>query len=218
MKNAILGLITCHENIISALQNVTALDEMTGYDKNIVSVDKERERLGSRLQKILANNCSLRKKDFNSMMERILCDAGRREEEIQQKQKQIRGMLRNYLDEQKKLATALKEKLTQSTQDKSNEDGFKTVLGNIKTLQGNEGQRVLSELQDFKFNLELFRAEQQAVNRKLRRLIDRDESLRIEDLRRLESSEARERRRVERRLLKEDIERLLSHFKRERQR
>jgi len=218
MKNAILDLMNSYEKIISVLQNFTAFDDIIGCDENIVSVDKEREKSENRLQEILAKNCSLRKKDFNSMMEKILWDVENKEEEIQRKQKQIRGMLRNYLDEQRKLATVLKERLTQFIQGKSNEDGFKTVLMNIKTLQENKGQQVLSRLQDFKFDLELFRKEQEVVNRKLQRLIDRGKSLRIEDLRRLECTKARERREAERRILREDVERLLCHFKQQRRR
>jgi hypothetical protein len=218
MKNTILSFINSYENMISTFENITALDEITRYDENIISVDKERERLGNSLQEILAKNCSLRKKDFNSIMERILYDVEEKKEEIQQKQRQIKGILKDYLDEQRKLATFLKEKLTQFAQSKSNEDGLKAILADMKALHEHKGQQVLSRLGDLKLHLELFRKEQDVVNHRLQRLIDRGESLKIEDLRRLESAKARERRKVERRILRQDVERLLSHFKKQRQR
>lgn len=218
MQKAILGLISSYENIISTLQHATTLGEIPPYDETITLADKERERLGNRLQEILAKNCSLRRKDFSSMMENILCDEEEKKKEVEEKQKQIRGILKDYLGEQKKLATFLKERLTQFAQGRSSEDGSKAILADIKTLHENKGQEVLGTLRDFKLSLELYQKNQETVNHRLQRLIDRGESLRIEDLRKLESAKAREQRLAERRMLEQDVERLLSHFKRERER
>jgi hypothetical protein len=218
MENTILSLISSYKNIISTLQDVIALNEITAHEENIILIDKEREKLENKLQGMLAKNCSLRRKDFQNMMKRIVCDIEKRKEKTQQKQKQIREMLEDYFGEQKKLATFLKEKLTQFAQGKSNEDSLKTILADIKTLHDSRGKKVFSGLQDFKLHLELFRKDQEKVNRRLQRLIDRGKSLRTEDLRRLESTKAHEQRRAERRILREDVERLLSHFKQERQR
>jgi hypothetical protein len=216
VKDPILNLISSYENLISTLRDVTALHDTTTYDETLTPVDKEREKLKSRLQGILAKNCSLRRKDFNRMMERILSDIESKKEKLKREQKQIRGTLKEYLDEQKELATLLREKLTQFTQGNSDKDNLETVLASIKTTHEEKGQKVFRRLGSLKFRMELFEREQEEVNRGLQRLIDRGEALRTEDLRRLESAKAREQRRAETKLRREDVERLLSHFRQQR--
>lgn|GEM_PF-1188884 len=218
VKNATLSFISSYENLIFALRDIVSLYDTTIRDESLTSVNKEREKLKSGLQEILAKNCSLRRKDFNKLMERILCDIEKEKEQIKQEQKQIRGVLKEYLDEQKEWAALLRKKLTEFMQSNSGKDDLKTVLENIKAVYEGKGQSVFSRLWDFKLHMELFQREQEQINRRLQRLIDRGESLRIEDLRRLESAKTLERRKAERKILREDVERLLSHFKRQRQR
>jgi len=47
--------------------------------------------------------------------------------------------------------------------------------------------------------------------------VERGESLRLEDLRQLEAAEAGQERRAERELRRQEVERLLAHFKERRQ-
>lgn len=216
VKDTTLKLIGSYEGLISALQNIITVGDITTHDESVISVHKEREKLKSRLQEILAKNCSLRRKDFNRMIERIFCDGEKKKEKIKEEQKQIRGVLKEYLDEQKELATFLREKLTEFMQGNSGKDNFEIALANIKAVHEKKGQQVFSRLRDFKLRVELFQREQEEINRRLQRFVDRGESLRTEDLRRLESAKAREKRRAERKLRREDVERLLSHFRQQR--
>ena len=59
--------------------------------------------------------------------------------------------------------------------------------------------------------------EQREVNGELQRLVDIGESLRLEDLRCLEIARARQDRKMDRELRREDIESLLTHFRQQRQ-
>ena len=65
----------------------------------------KREKLSAELKETLAKKESLRKKDFDGMMNGILLDQEKKEREIKQSMK-------NFLEDQKKQASELKDALT----------------------------------------------------------------------------------------------------------
>jgi hypothetical protein len=65
--------------------------------------------------------------------------------------------------------------------------------------------------------LESFQAEQKEINHKLQRLVERGESLILEGMRQLEATKTGQERRAERELRREEVERLMAHFKERRQ-
>ena len=87
----------------------------------------------------------------------------------------------------------------------------------IKAVYQERGQEMFATLRNFQLRLESFQAEQEEINHKLQRLVERGESLRLEDLRQLEAAEAGQERRAERELRRQEVERLLAHFKERRQ-
>jgi len=220
MKELLLDLITSYENRISTVEElvITAYQATAASEQSFGDLDKERERLKAGLQQILAKNCSLRKKDFNNLMERLLSDSEGKRKEIEEEQKRVREELKEYLDRQKELATSLRERLVQFTLGKADKDGLETIVNDLKATFQNKGEEVFSLLRNFQWHLEVFQREQEEINHKLQRLVDRGKSLRIEDLRQLEAAKAREDRKAERELRREDVERLLAHFRQERQR
>ena len=79
------------------------------------------------------------------------------------------------------------------------------------------GSSLFAMLRDFQLRLEDFQKEQEEINHKLQRLVDRGESLSLEDLRQLEAAKALQEEELDRELRREEVDRLLSHFRQQRQ-
>jgi len=113
MESLVLDLINSYENRISMVESLitTAYQAAAASDESLTELDKERERLKTRLRETLVQNCSLRRKDFNSLIERVLADSEGKKKEIEEEQRRVREKLKEYLDEQKGLAASLKAQL-----------------------------------------------------------------------------------------------------------
>jgi len=215
----VLDLITSYESRIATVEELmtTAYQATETSDGSFGILDEERERLKTGLQKTLTKNCSLRKKDFNRLLERLLSDSNKNREAIEEERSRIREKVKEYLDEQKQLANYLRQQLIELTQEKTDKGCLDAIIGNIKATYGDKGQLLFAILRDFQLHLEAFQKEQEEINHKLQRLVDRGESLSLEDLRRLEAAEALQKRATERELRREEVDRLLSHFRQQRQ-
>jgi hypothetical protein len=209
----VLDLITSYESRIATVEELmtTAYQATVTSDGSFDVLDEERERLKTGLQKTLAKNCSLRRKDFDRLLEGVLSDANKKRGAIEEERSRVREKVKGYLNDQKQLANNLRQRLIELAQEKTDKSGLDTVIGNIRAMYGDKGQRLFAMLRDFQLHLEVFRREQEEINRKLQRLVDRGESLSLEDLRQLEAAKAcqdgkanRERR--------EEVDRL-SHFR-----
>ncbi len=218
MKDLVLDIITSYENRILTVEELitTAYQDTTTSKQGFSDLDKERERLKASLQGTLAKNCSLRRKDFNHLMTMVLDDSERKRVEIEEEQKCLRESVREYLKEQKELATSLKQQIVEQAAENTDKGKFDAVHS-IKTMYQETGQQLIAVLRESQSHMEAFQREQEEINNKLRRLVDRGESLKIEDLRQLEAAKAREGRKAERELRRQDVERLLAHFKQQRQ-
>jgi hypothetical protein len=218
MKELVVDLISSYENRISAVDELltTAYQGTLTLDASLAELDKERERLSGCLRETLVRNCSLRRKDFKNLMEKVLSDSDGRRKEIEEEQKQVREKLKEYLNEQKELASSLRERLLHFMQDMADKDSLGAITSDFKTAYQEKGAQVLTLLRNFQLHLETLRREQEEINYKLQGLVDRAESLRTEDLRQLEATKARQERKAERELRREDVERLLLHFKQQR--
>jgi len=215
----VLELITSYESRIATVEELMT----TAYQATVTSggsfdiLNKERERLKTGLQKMLAKNCSLRKKDFNRLLERVLSDFNNSRGAVEEERSRVREKVQEYLDEQKQLANCLRQQLNELAQEKMDKGCLDTIIGNIKATYEDKGQRLLSILRDFQLRLEIFQKEQAEINHKMQRLMDRGESLSLEDLRQLEAINARQDRKANRELRREEVDRLLSHFRQQRQ-
>lgn len=218
MRELALDLIVSYQNRISAVDELftTTYHATITSDTHFVELDKERERLTDSLRETLVKNCSLRRKDFNNLIEKVLSDSDRRRKEIEEEQKQVREKLKEYLNEQKEITSSLRERLLEFTQEKADKDSLETIINDFKATYQDKGRQVFTLLRNFQLNLDIFQSEQDEINHKLQMLIERGEFLRIEDLRQFEAARARQERKAERELRREDVERLLSHFKQKR--
>ncbi|MGD1118303.1 MAG: hypothetical protein ABR886_02310 [Dehalococcoidales bacterium] len=215
----VLNLITSYENRIATVEELmtTAYQATMTSDGSFDVLDGERERLKIGLQKTLTKNCSLRRKDFTRLMERVLSDSDKKKIAIQEEQIRVREKVREYLDEQKQLSKYLRQKLVELAQEKADKSSLDTVITNIRDMYENKGQQLFVIFREFQQRLKIFQREQEEINFKLQRLVDRGESLSLEDLRQLETTEALQKRTTERELRRGEVERLLSHFKQQRQ-
>jgi len=146
-------------------------------------------------------------------MEGALCDSDGKRKEIEAERRQVREKVKEYLDEQRELANCLRQQLVELGQKKLGKSDLEAVIHSIKSTYQDAGQRLFAMLRDFQLHLEAFQREQEEINHKLQRLLDRGETLSIEDLRQLEAAKARQDRKTIKDLRREEVERLLAHFK-----
>jgi len=215
----VLDLIASYENRIATVEELmtTAYQATVTSDGSFDILDEERERLKTGLQKTLSKNCSLRKKDFNRLMEKVLSEPNRNRDAIEGERSRVREKVKEYLDEQKQMANCLRQQLVELTQEKTDKGGLDAIIVSIRATYEDTGQRLFAMLRDFQVHLEAFRGEQEEMNHKLQRLLGRGKSLSLEDLRQLEAAKARQDRKADRELRREEVDRLLSHFKQQRQ-
>jgi chromosome segregation ATPase len=219
MMEPVLELITSYESRIATVEELisTAYEATAASDNSFGALDEEREKLRSGLQKTLSKNCSLRRKDFNRLMGTVLSESDRKREAIEEERNRLREKVKEYLKEQKILANCLREQIAELAQEKADKSGLYAVINNIRAAYEGTGRQLLTMLRDYQVHLEAFQREQEEINHKLQRLLDRGESLKIEELREIEAARAHQDRRAERELRREEVERLLAHFKQGRQ-
>jgi hypothetical protein len=109
MNELVLDIVTCYENRISMVEELVTGEYYTTMtlDVSLATVVEERARLETSLQEILARNCSLRRKDFNTLMDRITSEFERSKSELEEEREYAREGLKRYLDEQKQSVTSL---------------------------------------------------------------------------------------------------------------
>jgi len=219
MNELVLDIVTCYENRISMVEELVTGEyyATTTVDASLAAVAEERARLKTSLQEILAGNCSLRRKDFSTLTERVTSEFERSKSELEEEREYVREGLRRYLDEQKQLVASLRQQLLDFTCEKVGRDALGATMAMIKAAYQERGQEMFATLRSFQLRIESFRREQEEINHKLQRLMERGESLRLEDLRQLEAVETGQERRAERDLRRQEVGRVLARFKQQRQ-
>jgi hypothetical protein len=219
MKEMLLELISTYENRISIVEElVTNLYHTTAtYQEALDNLEKERGRLVGNLQETLANNCSLRRKDFNCLMDKILSDSEEKRRKMEIEHRQVKEKLQEYLQQQKELTASLKKRLIEFASRQDDKDDLEMIISELKAAYQVKGEDLLKLLHTFESHLKVFQWEQKEIDYKLQRLVNRGKSLRIEDLRQLEAAKAQKDRKLERELRRENIEELLAYYKQRRQ-
>jgi hypothetical protein len=203
------------EEIISSyeerLQSINSIFDNTQmvlgeFQESFSNTNHERETLKVQLRDTLAKNESLRKKDFDIMMNAILLSQDDREREV-------KSLLNSYLMEQKEMARQLKENL----------GTFKDGLNKNNIARINEFHVMLKDIlreqeerkAEVTGRLKMFQKEQSELSCTLRELLSKGNELRIRDLKTtLRQFEAQSRERTARqRERREDVQIMLSVFK-----
>jgi len=215
MNELVLDVVGCYENRVSMVEELAAEEyyNTPTLDASLATVSEESARLETSLRDILARNCHVRRKDFCALMERYTAERERGRRELEEERERIRGSLIGYLDEQKQSATSLRQQLVDFHCGKTGRDAVESTMAMFKAACRERGEEMLATIRSFQLRLVCFRVEQEEMNHKLQRLVDRGESLRLEDLRRLEAVKAGEERRVGRELRRQEVEGLLAHFR-----
>lgn len=126
------------ENIVSSyeakIRSIGAIFDTThqllhSFQDSFLDTRRLREKINAELRENLARNESLRKKDFDGMMQDILSaqDAG---------EEHVRNVLNSYLDEQKEMADVLRSNLAK----------IKDALAQGQALRVKEFQAVIKEI------------------------------------------------------------------------
>lgn len=175
MKNIVEHIISSYE---ARIQSIGAIFDTTGqllegFQDNLFDTRQEREKINAELRGNLAKNESLRKKDFDNMMRDILSAQGQRE-------KQVRSLLKDYLNEQKEMANALGANLSEVKDalfrgDAQRVTEFQAAITEILAMQEQRKQEVSSELKEFQKN-------KQEMAHRLKELLAKGRKLRIKDL------------------------------------
>lgn len=125
----------------------------------------KRNEMSNQLKENLAKEGSLRKKDFDSTMEEILSRQDERE-------KQVKDLLRTFLEEQKEAAYTIKKNLSEGEKVRIND--FKKILQDIQARQRGGENEVNMMLKEFQ-------KEHKEMAESLRTLLDKGEAIRAND-------------------------------------
>lgn len=210
MKHIVENIVTSYDARIQSIESIfdTTHQLLEGFHGSFLDTRQEREKLNAELRESLARNGSLRKKDFDNMMQGILSTQERRE-------KEVRNLLNIYVNEHKEMAQALRESL----------DKFKDFLAKGETQRVREFQEMIKQIlakQDQRrkgvtSKLKEFQKEQQEMAKRLKDLLVKGGALRIKDLKSmLKDFKAQHKERVaQREERREKVQSMLGDFKKE---
>ncbi len=178
-----MTLVTEKENVLDSIissyeariQSIETFFDTTGqifqdFQESLLSTRAEREKINSQLRENLAQNGSLRKKDFDRMMGII-------SSHLDESEREVRQLSQKYLNEQTKLVQQLREglrnfkdALTEGQAEKVKE--LQTVIKEILSKQNESKIEVTSKLKEFQQG-------QQQTSKMLKELLAKGEELRI---------------------------------------
>jgi hypothetical protein len=210
-ENVLDSIISSYE---ARIQSIEAFFDTTGhifhdFQDSLLNTRAEREKINSQLRENLAQNGSLRKKDFDRMMGVISSHLDEREQEVRQ-------LSQKYLDEQTKLVRQLREglkefkdALIEGHAQKVNK--LQILIKKILSKQDESRNEVTSKLKEFQQG-------QQQTSKMLRDLLGKGEKLRIKDFKAMlvEFRKQREQRIACQERRREDVRNMLGKFKAER--
>ncbi|MBU4345763.1 MAG: hypothetical protein KKH29_00365 [Candidatus Omnitrophica bacterium] len=125
----------------------------------------KRNEMSNQLKETLARQESLRKKDFDYMMQNVLSHQDKREKEVKE-------LLKTFFEEQKEVAEIIKKSLTGA--EKIRIDDFKKMLQDIQAKQRTRENEVSVTLKEFQ-------TEYKEMAESLRSLLDKREAIRVSE-------------------------------------
>lgn len=160
MKRIAEDLVFSYQSRISTVSTI-----IDNTNQLLEDFKTKRNEMSNYLKETLAKEGSLRKKDFDNMMEDILTHQDERE-------RQVKELLKTFFKEQKEIAEIIKKNLAEGK--KVSIDDFKKMLVDIQVKQKvreNEVKTVLKEFQE----------EYKETAESLRSLLNKGEAIRIKD-------------------------------------
>jgi molecular chaperone DnaK (HSP70) len=174
MKNIVDHIVSSYEARIQSIESLfdTTHHILRSFQNSFFDMKKERETINAELRENLAKNESLRKKDFDHMMEDILSAQEGRE-------KEVRNLLNHYLNEQKQMAQDLRENLKEfkDSLSKGEVQRVKDFQEMIKQILAKQDERK----EEVTFRLKKFKKEQVVLSSRLKDLLAKGNELQIRD-------------------------------------
>jgi hypothetical protein len=175
IKNTFNDIVSSYEIKIRSVGAIfdTTYQLLQTFQESFLDTKQQRENLKAQLQENLARNGSLRKKDFDNMMQEILSNQERGE-------KEVRDLLNSYLNGQKAMAHTLSNTLAK----------VKDALAKDQVQRAREFQAVIKEIlakQEKRKQLAIFKLrgvqqEQRQIAKRLEGLLAKGRKLRTKDL------------------------------------
>ncbi len=186
MDRYVFDLISSYERRLNELGSVvTSASRTAECCEDAISQSRELAAvLRNNLKNTLARNCSLRCRDFDRFMAGVFARIETRQRELERDRSDIKTRLADYIAGQKAAAAALREELAVLDSDLSSER-LPGLLAGLKSAYRDEGEQTLARLRDFELRVEAFRLEQSLLREQLSRLLERADSVNMEDLKRL---------------------------------
>ena len=185
---------TIFNNIVTpyeiSIEHMESLFDMThqlfnSFQNAFLDEKQECEINNAELRESLAQNTSLRRKDFDHMMQGIFADQ-------EEKEGEVRSLLNSYLNEQKEMTRTLKDNLGKVREALARGEAerikeFHAMLNEIFVRQDERKKEVI-------FRLKEFQKEQQEMAKRLKDLLAKGRELRIDDLKLLLKEFKKERK------------------------
>jgi hypothetical protein len=212
VENIINSVFSSYEARIQDIESIfiTAHQILRDSQQSLFDTPHERESINTKLQESLARNESLRKKDFDSMMQEILYIQDQREREIS-------NLLHRYFNEQKEMAQALHSNfwdfnLSLRKGEVRRVEEFQVIIKEILDKQETQKKHIISKLEEFQ-------KERKTLESRLKQLLAKGSELQIRDFKLVvkEFKNKEEQRLASRRERKKEVRRLLGRFKKERE-
>jgi len=210
MEHIVNNIFSSYETRIQSTGEIfnTTHQLLKGFQESFLDTKQEREKINAALRENLARNGSLRRKDFDNMMQGILSIQDKRE-------KEVRNLLNSYLNEQREMAQALRERL----------ERFKDSLARGEALRLKEFQSLIKEIlakqderkDEVTSGLKQFQKEQKILESRLKELLAKGNELRIRDFKlMLKEFKAQHRERIARQeKRRQEVRSMLGDFKKE---
>jgi len=160
MKRVAEEIVSSYESRISTVASVVDNTHQLLNDFKI-----KRNEMSNQLKETLAKGESLRKKDFDRMMEDILSHQEERE-------KQVKELLKRFFEERKETAQLINKNLRE--REGIRIEDFKKILADIQAKQKAREEEVSRRLKEFQ-------EEYREMAESLRSLLNKGESIRIKD-------------------------------------
>jgi hypothetical protein len=149
---------------------------LEGFQSSFIEGKQEREKINDQLRESLAENESLRRKDFDQMMRGILSAQEDRENHV-------REALNRYLAEQREMVHLLGDSLATCRDGLAGRETqrikeFQSLIQEILAKQDERKNEITSELKEFQ-------KQQQELSHTLRELLAKGHDLRIKDFKRM---------------------------------
>ncbi len=203
-------VLSVYEESVGAVEQIVSTPyRFVELEEEIFSTRKESEQIFVTLKELLANNDSLRKKDFDCMMHRILDAQEKRASEV-------RDMLRSYFDGQREMASVLREKLQLFRANL--EGGNQEFIRQFRAFADNLFQEREQRKRYVEGKLHEYSRSQQEMAEALRRLLEKGKELRVRDLKSLlaEFENSRVKRKREQGEREKEVADMLKGFKEKR--